>query len=100
MTVTYEAIAQRAFEIWEGEGRPEGRDREHWFTAEEELRKAALQAGEEANVRSGDPELFRPAEAQETQDQKQRRNPPRAENGSDRAQAARSKETPQARSRL
>jgi Protein of unknown function (DUF2934) len=27
----------RAYEIWEGEGRPEGRDEHHWRQAEREL---------------------------------------------------------------
>lgn len=31
-------IKQRAHEIWEREGRPHGRDAEHWSRAEEELR--------------------------------------------------------------
>jgi hypothetical protein len=30
-------IAKRAYEIWEKEGRPHGRDREHWLKAVEEL---------------------------------------------------------------
>jgi hypothetical protein len=30
-------IARRAYEIWEGEGRPHGRDREHWLRAEAEV---------------------------------------------------------------
>ncbi|MFC3630691.1 DUF2934 domain-containing protein [Paracoccus angustae] len=33
-----ERIRQRAHEIWESEGRPEGRDAEHWNRAEEELK--------------------------------------------------------------
>ncbi len=33
-----ERIKQRAHEIWESEGRPDGRDAEHWSRAEEELR--------------------------------------------------------------
>jgi Protein of unknown function (DUF2934) len=32
-----EAIARRAYEIWEAEGRPDGRDREHWEAASREL---------------------------------------------------------------
>jgi len=32
-----EAIARRAYEIWEAEGRPHGRDREHWEAAAKEL---------------------------------------------------------------
>ena len=30
-------IAARAYHIWEGEGRPHGRDQEHWRMAEAEL---------------------------------------------------------------
>jgi hypothetical protein len=33
-----EAIAQRAHEIWESEGRPEGRAMEHWLRAVSELK--------------------------------------------------------------
>jgi len=32
-----ETIAQRAYEIWEAEGRPHGRHREHWEAAAREL---------------------------------------------------------------
>jgi hypothetical protein len=32
-------IRQRAYEIWEGEGRPEGRERIHWLRAEAEFRE-------------------------------------------------------------
>ena len=31
-------ISQRAWEIWQNEGCPEGRDVEHWLQAERELR--------------------------------------------------------------
>lgn len=30
-------IRERAYELWEREGRPHGRDSEHWKTAEKEL---------------------------------------------------------------
>jgi len=33
-----EQIRKRAYEIWEGEGRPHGRDTLHWFQAETEFR--------------------------------------------------------------
>lgn len=33
-----EQIRKRAYEIWEGEGRPHGRDMQHWFRAETEFR--------------------------------------------------------------
>lgn len=33
----HEQVAQRAYRIWEEAGRPEGRDVEHWLSAESEL---------------------------------------------------------------
>ncbi|MBI2510662.1 MAG: DUF2934 domain-containing protein [Opitutae bacterium] len=30
-------IAQRAYELWEHDGRPEGRDVDHWLSAERQL---------------------------------------------------------------
>lgn len=38
--VSHEAIARRAYEIWEGEGRPDGRAIEHWLLAVSELQSA------------------------------------------------------------
>ena len=32
-----EAIRRRAYELWEAEGRPEGRERDHWLQAELEI---------------------------------------------------------------
>jgi hypothetical protein len=32
-----EKVTQRAFEIWEQAGRPEGQDLDHWLMAEAEL---------------------------------------------------------------
>ncbi len=32
-----ESIRRRAFQIWEDQGRPEGRDMDHWLQAESEL---------------------------------------------------------------
>lgn len=34
----HDRVSQRAHEIWEREGRPHGRDAEHWSRAEQELR--------------------------------------------------------------
>ncbi len=34
-------ILRRAYEIWENEGRPHGRDKAHWFLAEAELSNSA-----------------------------------------------------------
>ena len=37
---THEVVAQRAHEIWQSEGCPEGRALEHWFRAVSELKRA------------------------------------------------------------
>jgi HSP20 family protein len=37
MDETFDRIAKRAFELFEGDGHPFGRDLEHWFRAEKEL---------------------------------------------------------------
>jgi hypothetical protein len=37
-TVPPQAIAERAYSIWEERGRPEGQDLEHWLEAERRLR--------------------------------------------------------------
>jgi hypothetical protein len=36
-----ERIAARAYEIWQANGCPEGRDAEYWYQAERELRARA-----------------------------------------------------------
>lgn len=36
----HEQVKRRAYDIWEEEGRPHGRDREHWHRAETELKKS------------------------------------------------------------
>ena len=33
----HEAVAARAYELWEKAGKPEGRDEEFWRSAEQEL---------------------------------------------------------------
>jgi Protein of unknown function (DUF2934) len=38
-------IRLRAYEIWEAEGRPEGRAKEHWIRARWELERAAEPEG-------------------------------------------------------
>lgn len=37
-TIAPGTIAQRAYEIWQESGCPNGMDQEHWFRAERELR--------------------------------------------------------------
>ena len=36
--ISHDQIAARAREIWEAEGRPEGKAADHWWQAEAELR--------------------------------------------------------------
>lgn len=50
-------IRDRAYAIWESEGQPEGRDREHWSQAEGEL-------GDDAGSVAADPDEA-PADASE-----------------------------------
>jgi hypothetical protein len=38
-----QSVSIRAYELWEQEGRPDGRDQAHWFEAERQLQK--LQRG-------------------------------------------------------
>lgn len=47
ITITHELIAQRAYEIWEGEGKIGGRDQEHWFQAIVELTSGTVDDGDE-----------------------------------------------------
>jgi hypothetical protein len=37
--ITHEEIRQRAHELWERAGRPDGKHEEHWLTAERELQQ-------------------------------------------------------------
>ena len=39
----HERIQQRAYELWESEGRPAGREHAHWLQAESEVAKARNQ---------------------------------------------------------
>ncbi len=49
-------IERRAYAIWERDGRPEGREKEHWRQAEQEL--AGEQGGDEPSL----PEHYAPGE--------------------------------------
>ena len=63
-TPTSEEISARAYEIWEAEGRPEGRDKEHWFRAKQLLAEKAgdTAGGDTAKSSLGeDPDYVRPA---------------------------------------
>jgi hypothetical protein len=45
MPPDHEQIRRRAYEIWEREGRPEGRESEHWRLAAEEISAAHATTG-------------------------------------------------------
>lgn len=50
MTVSsQDKIRQRAFEIWEAEGHPQGRDLDHWLRAESELGAKVAEAAKRGN---------------------------------------------------
>jgi len=38
--ITLDQIARRAYSIWEQQGRPGGKEREHWLLAEQELKSS------------------------------------------------------------
>lgn len=39
--ISHDSIAERAYHLWERDGRPQGRDQTHWYDAERELRDAS-----------------------------------------------------------
>jgi hypothetical protein len=41
-------IERRAYELWEAEGRPGGRDQSHWYRAEQELAQSRLRGPKRA----------------------------------------------------
>ena len=59
MTITYQKLSQRAYEIWEAEGKPEGHEQEHWLRAEEELRKQDLKKQKGRKITSQDPTMMK-----------------------------------------
>lgn len=46
-------IERRAYEIWEEEGRPEGREREHWAKAAKELEEATPETSQVSAAAAG-----------------------------------------------
>lgn len=45
-----EEIRRRALQIWENEGKPEGKDAQHWAQAERELEVASKSGGASGNA--------------------------------------------------
>ena len=43
-------IERRAYELWEAEGRPGGRDQSHWYRAEQELAQARGRAAKRTSA--------------------------------------------------
>jgi hypothetical protein len=60
---TSEQIARAAYQLWELEGRPEGRDVAHWLRAETQLRASADAGGSDGRrvTRAGSAAPRRPA---------------------------------------
>ncbi len=58
-------IAKHAYQLWEREGRPQGRDKDHWHAAEREILGAAtaqedkpigeIRSAQQASARQADP---------------------------------------------
>lgn len=54
-------IRERAYEIWESEGRPEGRSEDHWKQARAEFGDAAAEARQDTQVEAaGDNAVSKP----------------------------------------
>jgi hypothetical protein len=54
-TAIEERIRTRAYELWEGEGRPEGREIDHWLQAAQELAEERSAMGVAAAPRARKP---------------------------------------------
>lgn len=59
MTITYEQIASRAFDIWKKEGEVEGLEQDHWLRAEAQLRQEHLKDQKGKKSSSKDPTMFK-----------------------------------------
>lgn len=54
---SHDDVARRAYQHWENNGRADGNDQDHWFTAEQELRgqSAAPQPEPDVETRRNEP---------------------------------------------
>jgi len=50
-----EKVRQRAYQLWEADGRPEGRDQAYWFQAVAEFAEDAAKAIKPASKRKPQP---------------------------------------------
>jgi hypothetical protein len=60
---TFRRIQRRAYELWEAEGRPEGKEEAHWLTAERELEQEAREGKDGIPVADETPPDLPPADA-------------------------------------
>jgi hypothetical protein len=58
VTVSEDAIRQRAYFLWEADGRPDGRGDHYWYLATEEAQRAAAKP-----VKAAAPKAEKPAKA-------------------------------------
>ena len=63
MTNSYEDISKRAFEIWEQEGKPTGKEQDHWLLAEAELRTDSMKNQKGRNITSQDASMLKTPKA-------------------------------------
>ncbi|MEO6034565.1 MAG: DUF2934 domain-containing protein [Verrucomicrobiota bacterium] len=59
MTIRYEDIAKRAFEIWKKAGGIEGKEQDHWLEAETALRKEGLERQKGSKITSKDASMLK-----------------------------------------
>jgi hypothetical protein len=57
--VSHESIARRAYEIWQTEGCPDGRDMEHWLRALSELKAQSNGTEREREEEASEPRTVR-----------------------------------------
>jgi hypothetical protein len=55
MPVDYQAIAERAYQLWESRGRPEGEHEQIWIDAERELQQAGSKVAEAGAPQASEP---------------------------------------------
>jgi hypothetical protein len=78
MTITNDEVSKRAREIWEREGRPEGRDMEHWLQAEAELRSDSGRTQSGYNLASDRSEMMKVSAGASTEEGNRKRSLRRA----------------------
>jgi hypothetical protein len=52
-TSNYDKVSQRAYQLWDNSGRPQGKETEHWLQAEKEIQREELQRRGKSNLAPG-----------------------------------------------